>query len=58
MVVLGESNFWFRFRFIVDHNGKNWKTERKRNQKLLSPSTIVVIVDGEQETEPELNQPG
>ena len=34
----------------IDHNDKNWMIERKRNQKLLSPSTIIVSVS-RQETE-------
>ena len=44
LIVLGESSFWFVSALSsIDYNGKTWIVERKRNQKLLSPSTIIQI---------------
>ena len=46
MMVLGERDLCFRFRFIfhrmIDYNGKIIRIKRKRNNKSLSPSTINV----------------
>ena len=44
-MVLGESNYWFRFRLIIrNYNGKNWMMiERKRNQKIALAKHYQIV---------------
>ena len=47
-LVLVESIFSSASAFsFIDHNGKNWMIERKWNQKLLSPRTVLVCIYGD-----------